>query len=162
MNISKLEEDSTIGEELAIVDNYMYILGVRFAGEIQFHKNTDESLSGVRIPSMILQPLVENAVNYGIRDIDREKIIEVSVTRESDDYLELSVWDNGRGMTASRIEEVLSGKYESDRVGGNGIGIGNVIARLELYYGREGLLSIRSDGPDTGTEVVIRIPLNGE
>lgn len=160
-NISRLDEDTTIGEELELVDNYIYILNVRFSGEIHYHKNVDEDTTAIRVPSMILQPIVENAVNYGIRDVDHEKIIEVSCS-SYDDYTEISVWDNGRGMEKSRIEEVLSDDYvpEKQPGGGNGIGIGNVISRLRLYYGKEGLLEIKSDGKDTGTEVLIKIPKN--
>ena len=160
-NIRKLDEDTTIGEELRLVDNYIYILNVRFSGEIHYHKNVDESLENVKVPSMILQPIVENAVNYGIRDIDREKIIEVSCVRAGDHY-ELSVWDNGKGMSGERIREVLDGSYTPDASmsgsNSNGIGIGNVCGRLELYFGESGLLDIKSDGEDAGTEVIIRIP----
>jgi len=160
-NISKLDEDTTLGEELKLVDNYIYILNVRFSGEIHYEKSIDEGVSDVKVPSMILQPLVENAVNYGIRDIDREKIIEVSCTLKSE-YVELSIWDNGKGMTKERIAEVLSGDYVPDKSASssNGIGLGNVIGRLELYFGRSGLLDIKSDGEDTGTEIMIRIPLS--
>ena len=113
---------------------------------------------------------MENAVNYGVRDIEREKIIEVTGTLVKNtegngrDYLELSVWDNGRGMTKERIDEVLTGDYESDRSsgGGNGIGLGNVMARLALYFGEERLLDIRSDGEDAGTEIIVRIPCDQE
>lgn len=159
-NISKLNEDATIGEELALVDNYIYILNVRFSGEIHYQKNIDESLLDLRVPSMILQPIVENAVNYGVRDIDREKIIEVSCS-QNENYIELSVWDNGKGMDPERITEILSGDYVPDKTtaNSNGIGLGNVIGRLELYFGEGHLLDIHSDGFDMGTEVSIRIPV---
>ena len=162
-NISKLEEDTTIGEELKLVDNYMYILNVRFSGEINYKKSIDDGLEEIRVPSMILQPIVENAVNYGIHDIDREKIIEVSCTR-CDNYIELSVWDNGRGMDKERIREVLSGEYVPDRKAShsNGVGLGNVMGRLELYFGQKDLFDIKSEGFDTGTEVIIRIPVGNE
>ena len=71
-NVKKGQEDATLGEELEAVDNYIYILNVRFAGDIHFNKDVDESLENVRVPSMILQPVVENAVNHGIRDIEWE------------------------------------------------------------------------------------------
>ena len=158
-NISKLDEDTTIAEELALVDNYIYILNVRFSGEIHYQKSIDDSTLDIRVPSMILQPIVENAVNYGIRDIEREKIIEVSCT-DKKDHIEISVWDNGRGMDRDKIEAILSGEYSSDKNsgGGNGIGIGNVMSRLKLYYGQDNLFDIKSDGEDFGTEVLINIP----
>lgn len=159
-NISKLEEDTTIDDELKMVDNYIYILNVRFAGDIHYEKKVDEDFGSIKVPSMIVQPLVENAVNYGIRDIDREKIIEISCTR-TEEYIELSVWDNGKGVSKERIEEILSGNYEPDKASShsNGVGLGNVMGRLSLYFGEDNLLDIRSEGEDMGTEVVIKIPM---
>lgn len=159
-NLRKLDEDTTIAEELNIVDTYIYILNVRFSGEIKYQKTVDEETMNVKVPSMILQPIVENAVNYGIRDIDREKIIEVTVSK-NDKYIEISVWDNGKGMETEQITQILNGEYVSDKSAGNsnGIGLGNVIGRLELYFGESDLLQIKSDGPDCGTEVCINIPI---
>ena len=79
-----------MGEELEAVDNYIYILNVRFAGDIHFSKEVDESLENVRMPSMILQPVVENAVNHGIRDIEWEGKIHLTVTGDAD-YIRISV-----------------------------------------------------------------------
>ena len=56
------------GRRLEAVDNYIYILNVRFAGDIIYIKEIDEDIENIRIPSMILQPLVENAVQHGIHD----------------------------------------------------------------------------------------------
>ena len=97
-NVKKGQEDATLGEELEAVDNYIYILNVRFAGDIHFSKEVDESLENVRMPSMILQPVVENAVNRGIRDIEWEGKIHLTVTGDAD-YIRISVKDNGKGMT---------------------------------------------------------------
>lgn len=160
-NIKKIDEDTTIGEELRMVDSYIYILNVRFSGEIHYKKQVDEKLEDIKVPSMILQPIVENAVNYGIRGLEREGIIEVSVYRdEPTDSICISVWDNGHGMTQERIDEVMSGKVSEDRSrsNSNGIGLGNVITRLQLYFNVEDVLSIKSDGPEQGTELTIWIP----
>ena len=160
-NLRKLDEDTTLGEELKLVDTYIYILNVRFAGEIRYEKRVDEIYEDIKVPSMILQPIVENAVNYGIRDIDREKIIEVSAVKH-DECIEISIWDNGKGMDAELIRQILEGEYVSNKSGSgsNGIGLGNVIGRLELYFGESGLFDIKSEGPDMGTEMIIRIPLS--
>ena len=159
-NVKKGQEDATLGEELEAVDNYIYILNVRFAGDIHFSKDVDESLENVRVPSMILQPIVENAVNHGIRDIEWEGKIHLTVTGDAD-YIRISVKDNGKGMTPEQIEGVLSGNKEYKKEDGDstGIGMNNVISRLELYYEEKGLVEINSDGVDKGTEVVIYIPV---
>ena len=117
-------------------------------------------MENVRVPSMILQPVVENAVNHGIRNIDWEGHIDLSVEKWND-HIEISVRDNGLGMTGEQIQRVLSKKvHSSSGVGDStGIGMNNVISRLELYYERDGLMEIYSEGEGMGTEVVINIPL---
>lgn len=159
-NVKKGQEDATLGEELKAVDNYIYILNVRFAGDIHFSKDVDESLENVRMPSMILQPIVENAVNHGIRDIEWEGKIHLTVTGDAD-YIRISVKDNGKGMTQEQIEGVLSGNREHRNEEGDstGIGMNNVISRLELYYEESGLMEINSEGEGKGTETVIYIPV---
>lgn len=160
-NVKKGQEDATLGEELEAVDNYIYILNVRFAGDIHFSKEVDESLENVRMPSMILQPVVENAVNHGIRDIEWEGKIHLTVTGDAD-YIRISVKDNGKGMTREQIEGVLSGNREHRNEEGDstGIGMNNVISRLELYYEESGLMEINSEGEGKGTEAVIYIPVH--
>ena len=159
-NVHKIEETTTLAEEIEAVDNYVYILNVRFSGEISFIKEIDSDVDQVEMPSMILQPLVENAVNHGIRDVEWEGCIWLKVSREKD-HLSLSVRDNGQGMTQERIREVLEGKLreaDQDREV-SGIGMDNVIGRLELFFGRKNLLQIHSEGTGRGTEVRITIPL---
>ena len=160
-NVKKGQEDATLGEELEAVDNYIYILNVRFAGDIHFSKEVDESLENVRMPSMILQPVVENAVNHGIRDIEWEGKIHLTVTGDAD-YIRISVKDNGKGMTQEQIGGVLSGNREHRNEEGDstGIGMNNVISRLELYYEESGLMEINSEGEGKGTEAVIYIPVH--
>lgn len=114
-NVKKGEEDATLEEELVAVDNYIYILNVRFAGDIHFSKKVECDVGNVRVPSMILQPVVENAVNHGIRNIDWEGHINLSVERW-DDHIEISVRDNGLGMTREQIERVLSKKFTAVQV----------------------------------------------
>ena len=81
-NVKKGTEDATLEEEVEAVENYIYILNVRFAGDIHFYKEVDESVLSCRVPSMILQPVVENAVNHGIRNIDWEGRIDLTVSGE--------------------------------------------------------------------------------
>lgn len=158
-NVKKISEDATLREELVAVDNYIYILNVRFAGDIHFSKKVDDSAMTQKVPSMILQPIVENAVNHGIRDVEWEGRIHLEVGKQ-EDMIRISVKDNGMGMTQDRIAEVLNGTlHSSDSQGDStGIGMDNVIHRLELYYNRRDLMQIVSEGPEMGTEVIVQIP----
>ena len=163
-NVKKGNEDAVLEEEIESVENYIYILNVRFAGDIHYSKEIDETLLGVRMPSMILQPVVENAVTHGIRNIEWEGTIRLSVNRAGDDVL-ISVRDNGKGITEERIRSILEGKTGGAEVqemtgDSTGIGLQNVMSRLELYYNRKNLLEIRSEGENLGTEVLITIPVS--
>ncbi len=157
--IKRNDKDTTLAEEIGLVDNYIYILNVRFSGEIHFIKNINEDCINAPVPGMIIQPVVENAVNYGVRDIEREKIIRLSVYKNGD-LIEIEVRDNGVGMSRERIEEVMNGNVTENPVmkDSNGVGLINVISRLRLFYGVEDVLDIKSEGPDKGTAVKIRIP----
>lgn len=158
-NLKKNNEVVTIRDEIELVDYYVYILNVRFSGEIHFEKEIDETLLDTRIPSMILQPIVENAVNYGIRDIPWEGIITLSLSKK-ENRICLSVKDNGIGILQDKIDKILSSQLKSSDISdqSNGIGLDNVIARLKIFYEDEKVFDIRSEGEDLGTEVLIMIP----
>ncbi len=164
-NMKSFDQDSTIRDEIKLVDSYIYILNVRFSGGIHFYKDLDEKLMDIKVPSMILQPVVENAVNYGIRDIEYEGRICLSITK-SNNSVEIIISDNGAGMEPSVIERVMTAKIEekpslNDRIitkDSNGIGLGNVINRLRLYFDTEDVFKIESEGRFKGTKVTIIIP----
>ena len=151
-------QETTLEKEITLVDNYIYILNVRFSGEIHYEKEI-ETLPDIRMPDMILQPIVENAVNHGIRDIEREGRIKLSVSADADGGTQIRISDNGVGMSPERIEEVLKYEVRSDESkGSNGVGLKNVLSRLELYYGSRDIMRIESEGQDKGTCISIYLP----
>lgn len=156
-NVKKVTEDTTLREELEAVDNYIYILNVRFAGDIHFTKEVDEDVLDEKMPSMLLQPIVENAVNHGIRNVEWEGKIHLQV-KEEGDMVRIAVRDNGKGISQMRIRQVLEGALKDNDSASTGIGMDNVIHRLELYYDRKNLMEIISDGEDKGTEVILMLP----
>ena len=162
-NVRKVGDDATLQEEIDLVDNYIYILNVRFAGDITYRKDVDEGIDDIRIPSMTLQPLVENAVQHGIHDCLEEGWIHLQVHRE-ESRLRITVSDNGEGISQEKIRAILEGRStsEEEHPDSTGIAMDNVIHRLRLYYNRDNLLQIESDGPGTGTRVTILIPLEAE
>lgn len=133
---------------------------MRFAGDIHYEKDIAPGLEEIRLPSMILQPLVENAVNHGIRNVEWEGHIRLKVECESS-FLVIRVIDNGQGMTQERIKEVLDGQMcrPDGQRDSTGIGMDNVISRLELFFGQKNLLQIESGGVGKGTEVRLMIPV---
>lgn len=161
-NVKKGLEDASLEEELAAVENYIYILNVRFAGEIHFTRQADKRIMDCRVPSMILQPIVENAVNHGIRNIDWEGCIHLEIMEE-EGRIFIRIRDNGKGMSQERIQEVLSGQAGDgeEQSDSTGVGMNNVISRLELYYNQKNLVDIRSRGENKGTEVILKLPKTG-
>ena len=161
-NVKKGLEDASLEEELAAVENYIYILNIRFAGEIHFTRQADERIMDCRVPSMILQPIVENAVNHGIRNIDWEGCIHLEIMEE-EGRIFIRIRDNGKGMSQERIQEVLSGQAGDgeEQSDSTGVGMNNVISRLELYYNQKNLVDIRSRGENKGTEVILKLPKTG-
>lgn len=155
-NMKKGEESVTIGDEVELIDSYIYILNVRFSGEIHYEKRIDESLLHTPMPGMILQPIVENSVNHGIREMgDRGKIILSLYAVE--DGICISIRDNGKGMKQETIDKILSGQYQRDPAKGdsNGIAMDNIISRLRLFTGNKDVMGISSDGKGKGTEVFL-------
>ncbi len=155
-NMKKSEETVTVAEEVEMVDSYIYILNVRFAGDIHYEKHIDASLLDMEMPGMILQPIVENCVNHGIREMGDKGVILLSLYKKEDRVC-ISVQDNGVGMSAETIDKVLSGAYRDEDMvsGGNGVGMDNVISRMRLFTGNENVMTVKSEGEGMGTEVCI-------
>lgn len=164
-NVRKMGEVATLTEELEAVDNYMYIMNVRFAGDIHYEQElpVSEEWRQIRVPSMILQPLVENAVKHGIRGVEWDTKIVLTILL-ADRSLYISVMDNGRGMTEEQIAQIKAGNHPKEseeqqkKRDSTGIALDNVMHRLQLYYGESDLFDIRSEGPGKGSECIIRIP----
>lgn len=158
-NVKKGSQTVTIGEEIDLVDNYIYILNVRFSGDIHYEKEIDPKLLNVKMPSMILQPIVENCVNHGIREMMGDGIIKMKVYR-IDDTACISIEDNGSGMTQETIENLLMGKpLTSTKKDSNGIGMDNVMARLKLFVGSDDVMSIESEGEGKGSKFTIYLDI---
>lgn len=166
-NMRNLDKAVTIGDEIRNVENYMHLLNERFADKIEFIMERDEQILDLRIPCMILQPIVENAFIHGISDV--EYMGRISLTAGCEDGCAvISIKDNGKGMSADKVSEIMNGaKAEEPKPGNrhgghtNGIGLNNVQSRLKIFYSREGILKIYSE-PGQGTEVVLRIPMEGD
>jgi sensor histidine kinase YesM len=157
-DVKKGNEIVSLKEEIELVDNYIYILNVRFSGDIHYEKHIDESLLSVQMPSMILQPIVENCVNHGIREMAGEGRIWLHVYAQ-EEVVCVSIRDNGAGMSRETIEKVQNGSFrDTAGAAANGIGLDNVIARLRLFTECEDVISLMSPGKDEGTEVIIYIP----
>ncbi|HMF94202.1 MAG TPA: histidine kinase [Vicinamibacterales bacterium] len=145
-------EFTTLGRELEVVESYLDIERARFEHRLRVTIDVPARLRNFRLPPLLLQPIVENAVKHGIghKQSGGQVVIRASVAPSSDDqrYFALTVEDTGAGATPQALE----------RGRASGVGLRNVERRLECHYGPAGSLSIRTV-PDEGTVVEIRLPL---
>jgi len=136
----------TLREELAAVEEYLDIERVRFGPTLTVQKEIDEGSLDTIVPSMILQPLVENSIKHGLgRKLGEGRIVIRS--RRSGGLVTIEVIDNGVGLPPTRMET------ESD----SGIGLRNVNERLRVIYGAPYQLKLISQ-PGQGTSARIEIP----
>ena len=136
------QEQAALAEELELVDAYLGIHKIRMGERLSFELSAPASLVGVRIPTMILLTLVENALKHGINPTVEGGHIRVSAVQERG-ALVLRVIDSGRGMTATE---------------GHGLGLANIRQRLTMYYGERALLAL-SAAESGGVMASVSIPL---
>ena len=147
-----------LDHELFILENYVYIMKVRYGDSFELIKDVDSSLLELGIPSMILQPLVENAILHGFSGMSRPGIIVVSAAlEENDSILVISVKDNGNGMSQETMETIFNNDAAS-RKGLSKIGLFNVKRRVVLAYGGNYGVEVASY-PGEGTVVTLRLPV---
>jgi signal transduction histidine kinase len=140
-------------EELEAVRAYLAIEQTRFGDRLQFSVVADEEAEGIRIPAMIVQTLVENAVKHGVGAIRTPGRIEVNAI-VSEERLQIEVCDNGPGFDESMM-------YSNHR-SGDGHGLRNIRERLRGYFGQAALLSIGRDASQGITVVNVEMPLTSQ
>ena len=156
-------QNSSLLDEISQVDAYLHIINVRFSNEIQYLKHVEGQVERVMMPGVILQPIVENAINHGLRDVKWEKRITLRVC-ENAEHIRVTITDNGKGMTQEEIGAVLVGQpvaIEMDGQQHRGTGLKNVIERLRIYYNTHDVFEIQSSGRGRGTSVTIILPKSG-
>lgn len=143
----------SLEEEFAYLEDYLELQKIRFHDNVQIETQLPDAVKDCGILKFTLQPIVENSIIHGNRT---PLSIRISAA-EYDGGLELTVKDNGKGMSAEKLEQVkLALHPEHARY--NGIGIGNVHERLRMHYGAEYGVELQSMESE-GTTVTIRVPL---
>jgi len=135
-----------LGEELEILEKYLEIEKVRFAERLTVHMEVPNELREARVPSLILQPIVENAVKHGISRRAAGGVIKIGAERRNGS-VRLSVFNDGPGFPK-----------EWER--GGGIGLGNVRERLASLYGGNGELRVENEAG--GVKVTVTVPVENE
>lgn len=144
LSLHKGDKKITIEDEMGIVISYVTIEQLRNPGKFDIKYEIEPEITGLLVPKIILQPIVENAIKHGVSQVRRHGMITVRGYRKGDDvYLEVS--DNGCGF-----------RQKSSHIHGSGYGLRNVNERIQLEYGSEYGISVQSIEGE-GTTVQIHI-----
>jgi len=152
ISLSNGEEIISLSEELRCTQAYLSILRFRMMGHIQVHFDVDESLLNLRIPKLVLQPLVENSIVHG--PVEQQPMTLIVRACRRDTGAEFSIIDDGRGTESQKAKSLLS-SMNIDSEGG--YGLHNVSERLRLFYGDSVAMEVVS-APGQGMKVSIYIP----
>ncbi len=154
-----LDEPVALHEEVNHIDNYMRILSHRFMDRFLFNKQIAENTKYVKIPKLLIQPIIENAVNHGLKN--RKDGGEIILDTHIDNCnLVIEVSDNGIGMDTETLEKVNESIHRNTLdVKTEGVALVNISQRLHLLYGYRYQINIESE-ENEGTVVRIILPLD--
>ncbi|WP_249897091.1 sensor histidine kinase [Paenibacillus sp. PK3_47] len=145
----------TIREELDNIVNYVTIQNVRYYNSIQTRYDIEAALLDNRIPKMILQPIIENAIFHGFAELEEEGIITIRIQSKGSDIV-IEICDNGIGMDEEAIR-VMTGNWADSEGGTKGIGLQNVQRRIQLHFGPSYGIRVDSSAGE-GTTFTILLP----
>lgn len=137
-----------LDEELALTQQYLAIEQLRFGDRLAVRVDVPDDIRTVRVPSLILQPFVENALRHGLRDSRDTWLIEIAA-RARDTALEIEVSDNGSGLPAGFVDGATAG-----------VGVANTRARLRELHGERASVSLRPHARGRGVTAALTIPLS--
>lgn len=149
---------TTLEQELRHVKAYLSIEEARFVEKLKVTYVIEDDALLVKIPPLTLQPIVENAVKHGIKNMDQDCNIHISIQKKQNGTI-VSVEDNGQGMSKERMNQLGKQMIESET--GSGIALFNVNRRLVMNFGEESCLKIDSE-PGKGTKISFMIPQSEE
>jgi two-component system LytT family sensor kinase len=144
--LRKHDNFSSLREELSFIDDYLSIEVIRFGDKLRFRKEVEPSTLDMQLPSMLLQPLIENCIKHGLSSKVEGGSITLRATRVAD-RLHLLVEDDGVGISEAELANLP----------GRGIGVSNVNERLKVLFGDDYRMSIDSQ-PGKGTKIEIEVP----
>ena len=150
--MSNQEIFHTIKQELGLIEAYLAIQSIRFENKLSYELMVEESVMNWEVPKFFLQPIVENAVVYGIEATGKGCQIRIQIKSENSRlYAEIS--DSGPGMDENVIQAIYNGTIKGR---GNGIGLHNIIKRLDIMCRGRNRFEIISS-PGEGTRVIIEL-----
>ncbi|MFN0159958.1 MAG: sensor histidine kinase [Burkholderiales bacterium] len=142
--------ETTLAEEFALARAYLEILAVRMGSRLAFELDLPAQLGSIRLPPMLLQPLIENAIRHGLEPKVAGGSVRVAARRDAD-VLVVTIDDDGLGL-------VQPASNSTDA--GGGVGLANVRERLAAAFGNKASLALESQG--SGVRATLRLPASAE
>jgi len=159
ISISRGREFISIKDEIAHVESYLTIQEMRYKDKFDYTIGIDPDLYNCTTLKITLQPLVENAIYHGIKEVDHKGVILIT-GKEQGGNIKLEIIDNGKGMTDDEMDNLnrsLNTTVEDSGLSRYGMGVHNVHERIQLYFGKDyGLSYFHANGG--GTRITVLIP----
>lgn len=152
--LDKANKTSDLYSEIESVENYIYIQEKRFHQRINFILNVEDGLPNIQVPGLLIQPLIENAVKHGLKNVIEDGEVVVNI-QKIDESVVISVSDNGVGLETDVLEKSVLNDFQTNNEKSN-LGLYNVIQRIKMFYGKNASISFNSY-PECGFEVIIEI-----
>lgn len=146
-------EHIKLQSEIEHVRQYLFIQQQRYGEQLNYEIQELVAYGDYMVPKLILQPLVENAIYHGIKEVSRPGKIQIRVY-EAKEKLVISIHDNGQGMDVSQKKQVTDSLVRQ-----GGIGLSNVDQRLKLQFGKDYHMELESK-PNQFTEIRLYLPLH--
>lgn len=156
-SLNMTDELSTVQNEMAHVRNYLYVMDVRNGSTIAYDYQIDSDTLADQMPRICIQPVVENALTHGLRNVRRKDKKLLIRSEHVNENLVITIQDNGAGMDAESMNRLLDQNDMKRVESGISIGILNVNARLKRLFGEKYGLHIESTAGE-GTTVTITVP----
>lgn len=151
LSLNQGNEIISLKNEIDHVRQYLFIQEKRYEEQLNYQIIEDPNLYNYQLPKLILQPIVENAIYHGIKEIDRPGFIRIRTYEDRDNFY-IEVYDNGRGFSQENELEVKNMKL-------GGVGLANIDERLRLQYGEDYEMIIQSE-INKYTLILLKMPKN--
>lgn len=142
--------EHTLTQEFARAEDYLALMAIRMGARLQTDVSLPDELGDVRVPPLIVQPLLENAIHHGLEPARKGGRLSL-LARQSEGQLRIEVLDTGRGLLAAA---------QAPRKEGGGVGLQNVRDRLRSTYGSRAELRLEHAPGGSGTLVTLLLPLH--
>ncbi|MFB7138944.1 sensor histidine kinase [Gottfriedia sp. NPDC056225] len=138
------EDFVTLKDELNHIKDYLSLQNERYDGKFVYNLEVDEGLNKVKMPKMILQPIVENFFKHGFEKKQILGVLNISVHKQPDFSLKIIIADNGEGATKEEVEKITASLSDDGLHTTESIGLKNISDRIQFYYGKKAQLKIES------------------